>query len=70
MIGFIVFGLVVGVLARVIVPGRQHLSLAMTVGLALATSGRWPRLLLALVGLFFGALLPLVVLFLFPLVLT
>ena len=31
MIGFIVFGLVVGVLARLLVPGRQELSLAMTV---------------------------------------
>jgi uncharacterized membrane protein YeaQ/YmgE (transglycosylase-associated protein family) len=30
MIGFIVFGLVVGVLARLLVPGRQALSLAMT----------------------------------------
>lgn len=31
MIGFIVFGLVVGVVARLIVPGRQELSLGMTV---------------------------------------
>ncbi len=31
MIGFIVFGLVVGVVARLIVPGRQHLSIGMTV---------------------------------------
>lgn len=31
MIGFIVFGLVVGVLARVLVPGRQELSVVMTV---------------------------------------
>lgn len=31
MIGFIVFGLVVGVLARLLVPGRQELSLVMTV---------------------------------------
>jgi len=30
MIGFIVFGLVVGVLARLLVPGRQHLSIVMT----------------------------------------
>lgn len=30
MIGFIVFGLVVGIVARVIVPGRQHLSIWMT----------------------------------------
>lgn len=38
MIGFIVFGLVVGVIARLLVPGRQHLSLAMTVGLGLVGS--------------------------------
>ena len=31
MIGFIAFGLVVGALARLMVPGRQHLSLGMTV---------------------------------------
>ena len=31
MIGFIVFGLVVGILARLLVPGRQELSLGMTV---------------------------------------
>jgi uncharacterized membrane protein YeaQ/YmgE (transglycosylase-associated protein family) len=31
MIGFIVFGLVVGVVARLIVPGKQELSLLMTV---------------------------------------
>ena len=31
MIGFIVFGLVVGVVARLLVPGRQSLSLWMTV---------------------------------------
>ena len=31
MIGFIVFGLVVGIVARLLVPGRQQLSLAMTV---------------------------------------
>ena len=30
MIGFIVFGLVVGVIARLLVPGRQHLGLLMT----------------------------------------
>ena len=30
MIGFLVFGLVVGIVARLIVPGRQHLSLGMT----------------------------------------
>ena len=38
MIGFIVFGLVVGVIARLVVPGRQHLGLAMTVGLGLIGS--------------------------------
>lgn len=38
MIGFIVFGLVVGVLARVLVPGRQHLSLWMTLLLGLIGS--------------------------------
>ena len=38
MIGFIVFGLVVGVLARLIVPGRQELSLAMTVLLGVVGS--------------------------------
>lgn len=30
MIGFIVFGLIVGAVARAIVPGRQDLSLGMT----------------------------------------
>lgn len=30
MIGFIVFGLVVGAVARLLVPGRQHLSIVMT----------------------------------------
>lgn len=38
MFGFIVFGLVVGVLARLIKPGRQHLSLIMTLLLGLAGS--------------------------------
>lgn len=38
MIGFIVFGLVVGIVARLVVPGRQHLSLPMTVGLGLVGS--------------------------------
>lgn len=32
------FGLVVGVLARLFVPGRQHLTLLMTVGLGLVGS--------------------------------
>jgi uncharacterized membrane protein YeaQ/YmgE (transglycosylase-associated protein family) len=31
MIGFIVFGLVVGAVARMLVPGRQHLSIWMTI---------------------------------------
>ena len=30
MIGFLVFGLVVGIVARLIVPGRQHLTVWMT----------------------------------------
>jgi uncharacterized membrane protein YeaQ/YmgE (transglycosylase-associated protein family) len=38
MIGFLVFGLVVGVLARLLVPGRQHLSIAMTVLLGVVGS--------------------------------
>lgn len=38
MIGFIVFGLVVGVLARLIVPGKQALSIWMTLLLGLAGS--------------------------------
>jgi uncharacterized membrane protein YeaQ/YmgE (transglycosylase-associated protein family) len=38
MLGFVVFGLVVGVLARIRVPGRQELSLLMTVLLGLVGS--------------------------------
>ena len=38
MIGFVVFGLVVGALARLLVPGRQHLSIAMTLVLGLIGS--------------------------------
>lgn len=38
MIGFIVFGLVVGALARLLVPGRQHLSVGMTLVLGLVGS--------------------------------
>ena len=38
MIGFLVFGLVVGLLARLVVPGRQHLSLWMTLLLGLLGS--------------------------------
>jgi uncharacterized membrane protein YeaQ/YmgE (transglycosylase-associated protein family) len=38
VIGFIVFGLVVGLIARLAVPGRQHLSLGVTLALGLAGS--------------------------------
>ena len=38
MIGFVVFGLVVGVLARLLVPGRQHLSIVTTLVLGLVGS--------------------------------
>lgn len=38
MIGFIVAGLVIGVLARLIKPGRQHLSLLATLALGLVGS--------------------------------
>ncbi len=38
MFGFIVFGLVVGVVARIIKPGKQHLSILATLGLGLAGS--------------------------------
>jgi uncharacterized membrane protein YeaQ/YmgE (transglycosylase-associated protein family) len=38
MIGFVVFGLVVGIVARLVVPGRQHLSLGMTLLLGLVGS--------------------------------
>ena len=38
MIGFIVFGLIVGALARAIKPGRQNLSLVATLLLGLAGS--------------------------------
>ncbi|CAN5487384.1 hypothetical protein BH20ACT2_BH20ACT2_07180 [soil metagenome] len=38
MIGFIVFGLVVGVVARLLVPGRQHLGIVMTLLLGLIGS--------------------------------
>lgn len=38
MIGFLAFGLVVGVLARLIVPGRQRLGLLMTLLLGVAGS--------------------------------
>ena len=38
VIGFIVFGLVVGVLARIIVPGKQQLSFGATVLLGLIGS--------------------------------
>ena len=38
MIGFIVFGLVVGALARLILPGKQSIGLLMTLILGLAGS--------------------------------
>lgn len=38
MIGFVVFGLVVGALARLLVPGRQHLSIGVTLALGLLGS--------------------------------
>ena len=38
MIGFVVFGLVVGILARLLVPGRQHLTIWMTLLLGLIGS--------------------------------
>lgn len=38
MIGFIVFGLVVGALARLLLPGRQNLSLIVTLLIGLAGS--------------------------------
>ncbi len=38
MIGFIVFGLLVGVVARLLVPGRQHLTVWMTLLLGLIGS--------------------------------
>lgn len=38
MIGFIVFGLVVGVVARLLVPGRQRLGIGMTLLLGLVGS--------------------------------
>lgn len=38
MIGFIVFGLVVGVIARLLVPGRQRLGIGVTLVLGLVGS--------------------------------
>lgn len=38
MIGFIVFGLVVGAVARLLVPGRQELGIAMTLLLGVVGS--------------------------------
>jgi uncharacterized membrane protein YeaQ/YmgE (transglycosylase-associated protein family) len=38
MIGFLVFGLFVGVVARLLVPGRQHLSIWMTLLLGIVGS--------------------------------
>jgi uncharacterized membrane protein YeaQ/YmgE (transglycosylase-associated protein family) len=38
MLGFIGFGLVVGILARLVIPGRQHLSFGITLLLGLIGS--------------------------------
>lgn len=38
MIGFIVFGLIVGILARLLVPGRQHIGFVATLVLGLLGS--------------------------------
>lgn len=38
IIGFLVFGLIVGALARLIKPGKQHLGLLMTLGLGVVGS--------------------------------
>ncbi len=38
MIGFIVFGLVVGAVARLVIPGRQHMSLLATLIVGLVGS--------------------------------
>ena len=38
MIGFLVFGLVVGIVARLLVPGRQHMGLLMTLLLGVVGS--------------------------------
>lgn len=38
MIGFIVFGLIVGALARLFLPGRQHLSILATLLIGVAGS--------------------------------
>jgi uncharacterized membrane protein YeaQ/YmgE (transglycosylase-associated protein family) len=38
VVGFVVFGLVVGALARLVVPGRQHLSIVTTLVLGLIGS--------------------------------
>jgi uncharacterized membrane protein YeaQ/YmgE (transglycosylase-associated protein family) len=38
MIGFIVFGLVVGALARLVLPGKQHLSIIATLLIGLVGS--------------------------------
>ncbi len=43
MIGFVVFGLVVGALARLLVPGRQHLGILTTLvlGFVGSVAGVW-----------------------------
>ena len=49
MIGFLVAGLVIGALARLIVPGKQHLGILATLALGLAGS-----LIGGLIAQFFG----------------
>lgn len=38
MVGFVVFGLFVGALARLVLPGKQNLSILMTLAIGLAGS--------------------------------
>lgn len=38
IVGFIIFGLIVGLLARALLPGRQSMGLLMTTGLGIAGS--------------------------------
>lgn len=38
MIGFILFGLLVGIVARLLVPGRQHMGIALTILLGIVGS--------------------------------
>lgn len=49
MIGFLIAGLIIGALARLIKPGKQHLSLLATLGLGLGGS-----LIGGIIAQFFG----------------